>query len=137
MAVTKSSDNWFDMPAGCYCGLFIKEQAAKKLQKLLWRQTQEIKEFLTAHKEDCCVSHWTLAYPEPDKKQTTVYYTETQSEDTVESRIKLFDKSERLRHIDGGIFVSDKMYNEAGEEVQKFYEEMYGEEFADGKRNAD
>lgn len=126
MSVKKSCDNWFDMPAGWYCGLFIKERTAKKLQKLLWRQTQELKEFLTANKDDCVSSHWTLAYPNPDKKQTTVYYTN--NDDSVDERIALFDKSCRLRHLDGGLFITDSRYNEASKEVKDFYEEMYSED---------
>lgn len=126
MSVYKSCDNWFNFPAGVYCGLFIKEKTAKKLQKLLWRHTQEIKEFLTANKGDLLPMDWTLAYPMPDKKQTTVYYS-SQSY-SVDERIKLFDKAYRLLHVDNGVFVSDKKWNEASKEVQAFYEEMYGED---------
>lgn len=124
--VYRSNDNWFELPAGCYCGVFIKEKSAKKLQKLLWRQTQEIKDFLIAHKDDCALAHWTLAYPLPDKKQTTVYYSRTDPGETIELRIGLFDKTDRLRHIDS-LFFTDKHYNEAAREVEAFYEEMYGD----------
>lgn len=125
MSVYKSNDNWFLLPAGCYCGLLIKEKTAKKLQKLLWRQTQEIKELLVANKDDCVPQYWTLAYPEPEKKQTVVYYTN--NDETFESRIKLFDKADRLSHVDGGVFVTDKRYDKASEDVKRFYEEMYGD----------
>lgn len=128
MSVYRSNDNWFRLPAGCYCGVFIKERSAKKLQKLLWRQTQEIKDFLTANKEDLVPEAWTLAYPLPEKKQTVVHYVDT--DDSVESRIALFDKADRLQHIDD-LFFTDKRYNEARKDVQNFYEEMY--EDVDGR----
>lgn len=126
MSVYKSCDNWFDFPAGMYCGLFVKEKTAKKLQKLLWRQTQEIKEFLTANKGNLLPMEWTLAYPSPDKEQTTVYFSD--QSDSVDERIKLFDKACRMQHVDNGVFVSDKKWYEASKEVQAFYEEMYGED---------
>ena len=128
MSVYRSNDNWFELPAGCYCGVFIKERSAKKLQKLLWRQTQEIKDFLTANKDDLAPASWTLAYPLPEKEQTVVHYIDT--DDSVESRIALFNKVDRLRHI-SDLFFTDKKYYEASKDVQKFYEEMY--ENADGK----
>lgn len=122
MSVYKSNDNWFVLR---YCGLLIKEKTAKKLQKLLWRQTQEIKELLIANKDDCVPGSWTLAYPEPEKKQTVVYYT--CNDDTVDNIIKLFDKADRLSHVDNGVFVTDEKYNKASEDVKRFYEEMYGD----------
>lgn len=126
MSVYKSCDNWFNFPAGMYCGVFVKEKTAKKLQKLLWRQTQEIKELLTANKDDLLPMEWTLAYPNPQKNQTTVYYS--RQSDSVDERIKLFNKADRLQHIDNGVFITDLKYNEASKEVQEFYEEMYGDD---------
>lgn len=123
MTTYRSNENWFNLPSGCYCGVAIKEKTARKLQKLLWKQTEEIKDFLTAHKEDCVPYHWTLAYP--NGKQTTVHYTCPDT--TVEERIKLFDKAGRINHIDN-LFVTNERYNKASEEVQWFYEEMYGGE---------
>ena len=62
----------------------------------------------------------------PDKKQTTVYFSDRS--DSIDERIKLFDKACRMQHVDNGVFVSDKKWNEASEEVKAFYEEMYGED---------
>lgn len=128
MKIIESSDNWFDVPAGTWCGLYIKEKTAKKLQKLLYKQTQEIKKLLTSNKEDLIVSHWTLAYPNPEKEQTSVHYGVTDDYETVEDRIRLFDKAERIKHIDKLFIIQGVNTIEARKEVQKFYEEMYGEE---------
>lgn len=128
MNIYESSDNWFDCPAGMWCGLYIKERTAKKLQKLLYKQTQEIKKLLTSNKEDLIVSHWTLAYPEPNKKQTDVYYGATNDYETIEDRIKLFDKAERIRHINKLFIIQGENSIETRKELQKFYEEKYGEE---------
>lgn len=129
MKIIESSENWFDVPIGVYCGLYIKEKTAKKLQKLLYKQTQEIKKLLTSNKEDLVVSHWTLGYPSPQKEQITIHYTVTKdSYDTVEDRIKLFDSSSRIRHIDKLFIIDTEDSLEARKEVKKFYEEMYGEE---------
>lgn len=128
MKIIESSDNWFNVPAGMWCGLYIKERTAKKLQKLLYKQTQEIKKLLTSNKEDLVVSHWTLAYPPTEKEQTTIYYTVKDDYDTVEERIKLFDKADRIEHIGKVFIIEDGNPIEARKEVQKFYEEMYGEE---------
>ena len=128
MKIIESSDNWFNVPAGMWCGLYIKERTAKKLQKLLYKQTQEIKKLLTSNKEDLVVSHWTLAYPPPEKKQTSIHYTVEDDYDTVEERIKLFDKANKLEHISKVFIIKDGDPIEARKEVQKFYEEMYGEE---------
>ena len=130
MSVYRSNEKWFSMPFGGMCGLFIKDRAARKLQKLLWRQTQEIKDFLVAHKDDCLTYNWTLAYPMPDKKQTTVHYTD--ESETVEERLKWIDKTDRLTYVPD-LFVSDKQWNEASEEVRAFYEKMYGDENDDAE----
>lgn len=126
MSVHKSCDNWFNFPVGMYCGVLIKEKTAKKLQKILWKQTQEIKEFLTANKDDLLPMEWTLAYPNPDKKQTTVYYSSQSN--SIDERIRLFDQTCRIHHVNNGVFISNKKWNEASEEVKEFYEKMYGED---------
>lgn len=123
----KSLDKWFDFPAGCYCGLVVREPSAKKLMKILYRQTQEIKEFLNQHKEDLTLSNWTLAYP--DGKQTAIKYTCHQDEwDSVDSRIKLYDATARMKYIDEGLFISDENSLTAREEAVAEYYRVSGTE---------
>lgn len=124
--VKKSSKKWFEMSSGVYCGVFLDEYAARKLSKILWRQTQELKEFLTSNKSHLCPSHWTLACP--NGKQTIVKFS--CPDDSVDDRIKLLDKTDRLTYIKGGVFLTDKKYNEAMEAVEAFYMERYD----DGER---
>lgn len=117
----KSLDKWFDFPAGSFCGLVVREPSAKKLMKILYRQTQEIKEFLNQHKEDAAPSNWTLAYP--GGKQTVIRYTCKQDEwDNVDSRIKLYDATARMRYIENGLFISSEKSLEAAKEaVAEYY----------------
>lgn len=123
----KSLDKWFDFPAGCYCGLVVREPSAKKLMKILYRQTQEIKEFLNQNKEDLAPSNWTLAYP--GGKQTVIKYTCRQDEwDSVDSRIKLYDATARMKYIDEGLFISDENSLTAGEEAVAEYYRVSGTE---------
>lgn len=127
--VKKSSKKWFEMSSGIHCGVFLDEYAARKLSKLLWRQTQELKEFLTANKSHLCPSNWTLAYP--NGKQTVVKFSCL--DDSVDDRIALLDKTDRLIYIKGGVFLTDKKYREAMEAVEAFYMEHYD----DGERKDD
>ena len=122
----KCLEKFFSMPAGSYCGLLIREPAAKKLQKILWRQTQEIKEFLMQHKDELEADNWTLGYPECNNgKQTVIRYFDGTSREDVERRIALIDKADRL-HFEPFVFHSDKTYAESRNEVQDFFDEHYG-----------
>lgn len=122
----KSLEKWFDFPAGCYCGLVVKEATAKKLMKILYRQTQEIKEFLHQHKEDLAASNWTLVHP--DGKQTVINFTCANPFDSVDYRIKLYDKTAALRYIKEGLYISTEMYTRATEEVKEKYYQVTGTE---------
>lgn len=122
----KSLDKWFDFPAGCYCGLVVKEAAAKKLMKILYRQTQEIKEFLHQHKEDLATSNWTLVYP--CGKQTVIHYTYADPFCSVDDRIKLYDKTAAMTYLKEGLYVSTETYTKANEEVKEKYYQITGTE---------
>lgn len=118
----RCNERFFEMPIGQYCGVFIRESAAKKLQKILYRQTQEIKDFLTRNLDSLEAADWTLAYI-PD--QVTVSYFDGNSRDEIENRIKVFDETDRLRYVPD-VFRTDKTYVEAITEVRQFYEDHYG-----------
>lgn len=122
----KSLDKWFDFPAGCYCGLVVKEATAKKLMKILYRQTQEIKEFLHQHKEDLAASDWTLVYP--GGKQTVIKFTYANPFDFVDDRIKLYDKTAAMTYLKEGLYVSTETYTKANEEVKEKYYQITGTE---------
>ncbi len=118
----RCNERFFDMPIGCWCGILVREDAAKKLQKILWRQTQEIKDFLIRNMDALEASNWTLAYT---PEQTTVFYFDKNSHEELKHRIELFDKADRLKFIPD-VFKADGAYNEAMEEVKAFYTEHYG-----------
>ena len=122
----KSLDKWFDFPAGCYCGLVVKEATAKKLMKILYRQTQEIKEFFHQHKEDLATSNWTLVYP--CGKQTVIHYTYADPFCSVDDRIKLYDKTAAMTYLKEGLYVSTETYTKANEEVKEKYYQITGTE---------
>ena len=122
----KSLDKWFDFPAGCYCGLVVKEATAKKLMKILYRQTQEIKEFLHQHKEDLATSNWTLVYP--CGKQTIIHYTYEDPFSSVDDRIKLYDKTAAMTYLKEGLYVSTETDTKANEEVKEKYYQITGTE---------
>lgn len=122
----KSLDKWFDFPAGCYCGLVVKEATAKKLMKILYRQTQEIKEFLHQHKEDLATSNWTLVYPYG--KQAVIHYTCADPLCSVDDRIKLYDKTAAMTYLKEGLYVSTETDTKANEEVKEKYYQITGTE---------
>lgn len=119
----RCNERFFQMPIGGYSGFFIREDAAKKLQKILWKQTQEIKDFLTRNMDALEAANWTLAYI---PGQTTVNYFDSNSREDVERRISAMDKSDRLSFVPD-VFKTDKNYAAAMEEVKEFYTEHYGE----------
>ena len=101
----RCNERFFDMPVGLYCGVLIREAAAKKLQKILWRQTQEIKD---------------------TPEQTTVHYYDGQSREELKNRIALLNKADRLTFVPD-VFRTDAASLEAMNEVKQFYTEHYGE----------
>ena len=119
----RCNERFFDMPVGLYCGVLIREAAAKKLQKILWRQTQEIKDFLTQNMDALDASNWTLAYT---PEQTTVHYYDGQSREELKNRIALLNKADRLTFVPD-VFRTDAASLEAMNEVKQFYTEHYGE----------
>jgi len=112
------------MPIGIYSGFLIREAAAKKLQKILWKQTQEIKDFLTRNMDALEAAEWTLAYT---PKQITVQYYNRHSREELERRIALLDKVDRLNFVPD-VFKTDSAYAEAMKEVEEFYTEHYGKD---------
>lgn len=120
--VERRNERFFSMPIGCWCGIFVREKAAKKLQKILYRQTQEIKDFLIRNMDELEAENWTIVNM---KKQETVYYYDGTSKGELESRISLFDKAYCMRFIQD-VFKTDKSYGDARKEVQQFYSENYG-----------
>lgn len=121
--VQRCNERFFQFPIGCWCGVLIREAEAKKLQKILWRQTQEIKDFLVQNIEALEAANWTLAYI---PKQTTVHYYDSASRSDVKSRINLLDKADRLTFVPD-VFKTDKAGADAMEDVGAFYTEHYGE----------
>lgn len=117
----RCNERFFQMPIGQWCGFLIREDAAKKLQKILWRQTQEIKDFLTRNMDALEAANWTLAYT---PEQTTVNYYDINSREDVEHRIALLNKADQLSFVPD-VFRTDKAYAEAMEEVKAFYTEHY------------
>lgn len=119
----RCNERFFQMPIGCWSGFLIREAAAKKLQKILWRQTQEIKDFLTRNIDALEAESWTLAYT---PEQITVYYYDGHSREDLERRIALLDKADRLRFVPD-VFRTDAASVEAMDEVKRFYTEHYDE----------
>jgi len=116
--VKHETEKFFDMSAGSYCGLLLRESTMKKMQKLLYKQTQEIKQLLTESLDDVEVLNWTLVYP--NNEQTTVYYFDASStaEEKLE-RIALFDKAARVKLVKD-VFSSDKMDSYSRDEIELF-----------------
>lgn len=92
----RCNERFFHMPIGCYCRFLIREAAAKKLQKILWRQTQEIKDFLTRNMDALESENWTLAHT---PEQTTVYFYDGHSQEDLKHRIALINKMDRLAFV--------------------------------------
>lgn len=125
--VKQEMEKFFNMPAGAYCGVLLREPAMKKMQKLLYKQTQEIKRLLTESLDDIEVANWTLAYP--DGVQTTVHYFDAASTETEKvERIELFNKADKMQFTDYKVFSSDKKYSESMKEVEQFATEYLASE---------
>jgi len=116
--VRHETEKFFNMPAGWYCGLLLRESTMKKMQNLLFKQTQEIKELLMDSLDDIEAYEWTLAYP--NSAQTVVHYFDADSivkEKT--ERIDLFDKAVILKPADE-VFSSDRKTSDSRDEVKRF-----------------
>lgn len=104
----------------------IKRTISKKMQKLLYKQTQEIKQLIASNLDDAEISDWTLVYPKGE--QTSIHYFTQSSEREKIERLKLFDSSNKIRFCSNGVFMTDKKYNEASEDVKLFYNENFDNE---------
>jgi hypothetical protein len=102
-----SPDIWFDMPVGCYCGLLLNKRLGIRVQKLLMKQTQEIKELLLANLDETEVSHWSLCYP--NGKQETYNYIDKSlgGEDEKRQRVGSLDKAYNVRRKER-VFIGDR-----------------------------
>lgn len=121
-------EKYFNMPAGAYCGVLLREPLAKKMQKLLYKQAQEIKVLLMSNLDDVEAADWTLVYPLGDDgkpEQTTIHYFSTAESDEKIRRIDLFDGALRLRFCKNGVFETTLIGLEAVEDVQTFYNEHF------------
>ena len=117
-------EKFFNMNAGGYNGVLLRENLAKKMMKLLYKQSQEIKELLVQNLDEVETTNWTLVYPEG--KQTAIYYI-VEGDDKMQ-RIKLFNREAKLEYCKDGVFSTDKKGSEALRDVIAFYEEKYGED---------
>ena len=105
----KSIEKFYDIPMGSYCGVLIREKQAKKLMKLLHKQTQEIKELLASDLEQIEVSDWSIA--EEDGKNTVFsYYIQSSDSDKLE-RIQLINKVKQVEYCKEGVYVVNKNDN--------------------------
>jgi hypothetical protein len=101
-----SPDIWFNMPVGCYCGLLLNKRLGIRMQKLLMKQTQEIKELLLANLDETEASHWSLCYP--NGKQETYNYIDKSlgGEDEKRQRVGWLNKAYNVRRQER-VFIGD------------------------------
>ena len=127
MMVKQCIEKYFKINAGgAWCGVFVREKAAKKLAKLLYRQSQEIKEFLAGNLNDIEVADWTLAYPNGIQKSVE-YFIESSDSEKLE-RIDLFDKAKILAFCENGVFSTDeKSRLNASIAVEEKFMEIYND----------
>jgi len=93
----KSLEKFFDVNMGVYNGVLVREDVAKKLAKLIYKQNQELKEFLVANIDALEETNWTLAYPNDEQKSVTYYNPNTTKEDILH-RINLINKDQIMRY---------------------------------------
>lgn len=123
--VITGADKYFNLPAGCYCGLVLEKKLAIRVQKLLTKQAEELKELIGSRIDEAHVSSWTLAYP--NGEQTTVNYTSS-VENTLQDkkyRLKLLQSSQRITALDHFYFVESSSYSDARNAAAENYEELY------------
>ena len=100
----KSIEQFYDLSFGCYCGVLVRKDLSKKIAKMIYRQTQELKELLASNLDEIEVSNWTLAYP--DGKQTSFhYYSKSSNEEKIE-RINVLQKTLNFKPLEN-IFIAD------------------------------
>ena len=122
--VEQRLEKFFNMSAGLYCGVLLRENLAKKMMKLLYKQSQEVQELLAQNIDDVECHSWTVVYPKGE--QTAIdYFQESSLEDKMK-RIKLFDKAAELRYCANGVFSTNEHWSEAANAVKAFYAERYG-----------
>ena len=115
----KSLEKFFDVNMGGYSGVLVREDAAKKLAKILYKQNQEIKEFLVANIDALEVSDWTLAYP--NGKQTSVtFYDPSKTKDDKMDRINLINK-DKIMSYKPNVFLAKNM-KDAEEKYMEWHE---------------
>lgn len=113
----KSIEKFFNMSMGIYSGVLIREKTAKKLAKMLYKQTQEIKELLASDLSQLEVSDWTLAYPNND--QTRVRYYSPSNDSDKLHRINLIDKEKLIEYV-SDVFIADNMKDAENKFIEWF-----------------
>ena len=106
MSNLKAIKTYFDMPAGMYCGLLLEKRLGIRMQKLLMKQEQEIRELLAANIDETEVSECTLVYP--DGEQTNLrYFDPSKLNDEKFRKVELFSKSHSITKCDEVFLATD------------------------------
>lgn len=116
----KSDEKFYDLTFGHYSGVLLREKLAKKLEEVLNRHKQEIKEVLTNNLEDLEVSYWTLAYPDGNQTSVTFYKPNSTNEEKIERIQVVVDEAFKPEFCKDGVFVADNM-----DDAEKKYMEWY------------
>lgn len=123
MSTKRMNGNYFVMGNGQYCGLIMPEHVMKKLSKIFARHNDEIKDFLTKHKEELYAESWTLAYP--NGKQEGVYYNDAFA--TVEERIDNYDENLKIRRLSDFYLSDTENPQKRAEEAATLFMDKYDE----------
>lgn len=107
----KINKNYYKIEARPVCSVFLDEYLMKKVNKVLYKYTQEIEALLENNNEHLIPEQWSLVYP--NKKQVSFYGVNCGNDDIIIT-IPKFDtrKIENLFDLDGKSIYSDEVKKE-------------------------
>lgn len=110
----KAIKKYFDIKYGPYCGLLLEKRLAIRVQKLLHKQTQELKELIAANIDETEIRRWTLAYPD-DEQVGVDFFDPTKTREDKINRLQVLDKTNMISPKDE-VFKAESM-----EDAEKKY----------------
>ena len=93
----RTTEMFFNMPIGGYCGLLLKKNVASKVAMLQKQFLLDVKELLSKNIDNVEVSNWALDYSDGYQRKLSYIAEDEMNEKSKFNRIKLLDNSELFR----------------------------------------
>lgn len=111
--------NWYDLPFGAYCGVYLDEETARDVEILLQEYKTKLEILLERNKDKILSGSWGLAYP--NGVQTLFHYSR-EIGDPVDQRLKVLSREDvlALKKIDRLYLASGPWTDHSADDLKNY-----------------